>query len=94
MEGKRRTIELDEAVAVALEERAAERGMSLDAHLADLALGGLAEIDIPPEDLAELDARIVEWERARDDLSAHGVFDRLIRRAEGAARQNAKAHRD
>lgn len=84
MDGKRRTIEIDEDVAVALEQRAAERGETLDEFLYDV--GGrheTSEVILPPEELAELNARIAEWERDRLGYDAEEVFDWLRSRVAG-----------
>lgn len=82
MEGRRRTIELDEEVADALEKRAAERGVSLDAHLAEFASENASVVVLPPDELAELDARWAEWERDRIGYDAEEMFDWLRDRVE------------
>ncbi len=73
MEGRRRTIELDEDVADALEKRAAERGVSLDAHVVDLA--SLEVVELDGADLAELDARAAEWRRTREGAGLAEVVE-------------------
>ncbi|PZQ15755.1 MAG: hypothetical protein DI565_07845 [Ancylobacter novellus] len=75
MDGRRRTIEVDEEVADALEKRAAERGVSLDEFLTQV--GGVEEegmVELSPEELAELEARVAEWERDRLGVPAEEVF--------------------
>lgn len=75
MDGRRRTIEVDEEVADALEKRAAERGVSLDEFLTQV--GGVEEegmVELSPEELAELEARVAEWERDRQGVPAEEVF--------------------
>lgn len=93
MDGRRRTIEVDEAVADALEKRAAERGVSLDEFLSGVSEPEGPQVVLPSEELAELDARVAEWERRQDDVSADDVFDRLIDRAEARLRQASGATR-
>ena len=73
MEGRRRTIEVDEDVAVALEKRAAECGVSVDDMLAADYLAP-KEVELSEEDLAELEARGCEWERDRMGVPAEEVF--------------------
>ncbi|GLK78418.1 hypothetical protein [Methylopila turkensis] len=75
MEGRRRTIEVDEDVAVALEKRAAEGAMSVSDMLAADYLA--PDIDVSPEDLAELEERAREWERDRLGYDADDVADWL-----------------
>lgn len=79
MEGRRRTIEVDEDVAVALEKRAAEGDMSVSDMLAAEFLADrptqIQHADIPPDELAELDALWDEWETARMGVPAEEVFE-------------------
>ena len=72
MEGRRRTIEVDEDVAVALEKRAAEEDMSVSDMLAAEYLAP-REVEISAEDLAELEERGREWERDRLGVPAEEV---------------------
>lgn len=76
MEGRRRTIEVDEDVAVALERRAAECGVSVDDMLAADYLAP-KEVELSDADLAEIEARGREWERDRLGYDAEEVFDWL-----------------
>lgn len=77
MDGRRRTIEVDKAVADALEKRAAERGVSLDELLSKTVESDAGMVVLPPEELAELDARVAEWERDRLGYDAEEVLDWL-----------------
>lgn len=77
MEGRRRTIEVDEDVAVALEKRAAERGVTLSEFLLDVSATDAGTVRLSPEELAELDERVAEWERDRLGYDADEVFDWL-----------------
>lgn len=94
MESRRRIIEVDEDVAAALEKRAAERGVSLDEFLSDVSTPDAPTVELSPEELAELDERIAEWERSGEDLAADEVFDRLIGRAEARVLEMSRAPRD
>lgn len=76
MDGRRRTIEVDEAVADALEKRAAEGEMSISDLLAADYLAP-PSVELSPEDLAELEARGREWERDRLGYDADEVADWL-----------------
>ena len=76
MEGRRRTIEVDEDVAVELEKRAAAGDMSVSDMLAAEFLAP-HEVEISAEDLAELEARGREWERDRLGYDAEEVADWL-----------------
>ena len=73
MEGRRRTIELDEDVADALERRAAERGVSLDAHVVELA--SLEVVELETADLADLGARSVSWQRTGEGAPLDEVVE-------------------
>ena len=57
MTSAKRTIEIDEATATTLERRAAERGLSVPALIAEMtALEDEISV-LPPEEIAELDRR-------------------------------------
>ncbi|WP_155931484.1 hypothetical protein [Methylopila sp. 73B] len=58
-----------------LKRRAAERGVSLDAHVLDLASLEVAELD--PADLADLDARAAEWRSTRLGYEVDEIIDWL-----------------
>jgi predicted transcriptional regulator len=51
----KRTIEVDDATATALESRAAEAGVSVSDLLAGLVARQAVPVDIPAADIAELD---------------------------------------
>lgn len=55
MTATKRTIEVDDATATALETRAAEAGLSVSELLADLVALQRKPAKLPPGDLAELD---------------------------------------
>ncbi|QZN99344.1 hypothetical protein [Chenggangzhangella methanolivorans] len=80
-------------MAVALEQRAAERGVTLAEFLSDVSAVDAGTVALSREELAELDERVADWERDRDDVSAEEVFDRLIDRAEARLRQTSGASR-
>jgi predicted transcriptional regulator len=51
----KRTIEVDDATAAALETRAAEAGVSVSELLADIVARHRDPVQVPPAELAELD---------------------------------------
>lgn len=57
MTTKTQTIELDEAVAAALKERADERGMTVPDLLAELVRADREPVTVDPEQIAELARR-------------------------------------
>jgi predicted transcriptional regulator len=65
MESRRRTIELDETLADALEKRAAERGVSVEEHVSDLVSQDAGEVVLPPAELIELEAALADWDENR-----------------------------
>ncbi|WP_204949106.1 hypothetical protein [Methylopila capsulata] len=60
-------------MADALERRAAERGVSLDVHVVDLA--SLEVVELDPADLADLDARSAEWRRTGEGAPLEEVVE-------------------
>lgn len=84
MEERRRSIELDEIVVDALEKRAAERGVSLQDHIVELASSEVVALDC--EDRAELDARMAEWDGDHLGYEAADVFDWSSDRLKGIDR--------
>lgn len=77
MDGRRRTIEVDEDVAVALEKRAAEGGVTLAEFLSQISSADAETVELSSDELVELDARVAEWERDRLGYDAAEVFDWL-----------------
>lgn len=81
MEGRRRTIEVDEDVAVALEKRAAQEDMSVSDMLAadylDSQSVQFKHVDIPPEEQVELEALWEEWRANRMGVPAEEVAEWL-----------------
>lgn len=79
MDSRRRTIEVDEDVAVALEKRAAEEDMSVSDMLAADYLDGqplqIRHVEIPPEEREELDALWEEWQADRMGVPAEEVAE-------------------
>jgi len=72
----RRKIEVDDATATALENRAAEQGLSVPELVAELAQDASEPAVLPDEDIIELDRR---WEAAKnDDLVAHADVARWL----------------
>jgi predicted transcriptional regulator len=59
-----RKIEVDDATAAALENRAAEQGLSVSELVAELVQAAAEPISLPAEDLAELDRR---WQAAANE---------------------------
>ena len=59
---KTQTIEVDGATAATLETRAAECGISVGELVADMAVLQDVAIDLPTEDIAELDRRWMKIE--------------------------------
>jgi len=57
MNAKTQTIEVDEATAAALAERAAERGVSVSELVADLVSLESEPVVVDPDEIAELDRR-------------------------------------
>ena len=55
MPARKRTIEVDDATAAALETRAAEAGVSVAQLLAEIVACGSAAEELPPSEIAELD---------------------------------------
>jgi predicted transcriptional regulator len=65
MSGKTQTIELDEATAAALQERADARGMTVPDLLAEFAHEDREPADIDADQIAELDRRWAAVEAGR-----------------------------
>ena len=65
MMGKTQTIELDEATATALKERAEARGMTVPDLLAEFAQGDGEPADVDADQIAELDRRWAAVETGR-----------------------------
>jgi len=55
MSARKRTIEVDDATAVALESRAAEVGLSVPELLAEMVAQGAASVQASQAEIAELD---------------------------------------
>jgi predicted transcriptional regulator len=69
MMGKTQTIELDEATATALKERAEARGMTVPDLLAEFAQEDGEPVDIGTDQIAELDRRWAAVEAGRTPVS-------------------------
>jgi len=72
---KTHTIEVDEATATALKNRAEERGLTVPDLLAELASADHASLDLADDQIAELDRR---WIAAQAD-AATVPHDRVVR---------------
>ena len=67
--GTHRKIEVDDATAAVLENRAAEQGLSVPELVADLVHAATEPVGLPAEEIAELDRR---WAAAsKDGTIAH-----------------------
>ena len=72
---KTHTIEVDEATAAALKERADERGLTIPDLLAEFAGAECPPLDITDDQAAELDRR---WATVRDGVSSVS-HDKVVR---------------
>ena len=75
MPTKTHTIEVDETTATALEQRAAERGLTVPDLLAEFASEDRAPLDVAHEQVAELDRR---WAAVLDEVPPV-PHDRVVR---------------
>jgi len=70
---KTHTIEVDDATATALRQRAEERGVSVPELLAELVTLEVAPVEAGRDDLAELDRRWEAFEAQRSVASSEEV---------------------
>jgi len=75
MSTRTQTIEVDEATALTLKSRAAERGVSVAELLAELALLESAPVTVDNDEIAELDRR---W-KAVEESGATVPHDEVVR---------------
>jgi hypothetical protein len=77
MNAPKRFIEVDEQTAIALEARAAERGLSVPALVAEMTACAAQQEAPPADDIAELDRRWAAIEAGEPTISNEAVVQWL-----------------